>query len=303
LEARVETEVLAKPVFRVGADVLAWADVVERARATGDWEELEDQVRHGLAAEREASASEAEVEAAARAFRYARGLLAGDQLDAWLDAHGLTASSWHDYLARMVAREAAPEAVGGDENPGPYVWAEGICSGRLQRVAHDLAALVAVAPDAPLDLRDDAYRTFCAAAATDAAIDREIEANRLEWTRLRYDVVRFADEDSAAEAALCVRADGDTVADVALRVGVELESRHDWLDEVSPQLASRFLAADAGVLIGPVAVEADYVVCLLLEKTPPSVDDDDVRARAGGVVIARAVASRVNDRVIWLERF
>ena len=293
-------------MFRVGDVAYTWDDVVERARVCGIWSQLEDDVRGGLAALRELDArgespDEDDVEAAARSFRYARGLLAGDELDAWLDSRGLTTGGWEDHLRRSLARDLVPDADPAGEDPAAHVWAEGICSGTLERLAHDLATLVAVAPDAAADDRDDVYESFCRAAATDAAIAREIESNRLEWIRLRYDAVVLADEDSAAEAALCVRSDGDALSAVAERIGVDVEERLDWLDEVEPELASRFLAADAGALVGPVAVEDGFLIGHLLAKTSPTADDDDVRERAAEAVGLRAASRAVNDRVVWLE--
>jgi hypothetical protein len=308
----VDRRVGEKPLFKVGEVVYTWNDVVARARATGHWEALEDDVRAGLAAVRELDArgeapDEDDLEAAARAFRYGRGLLAGDELDAWLVSRGLTTRAWEAYLRRALALELSPEpegieSVAADE-VAAGVWAEGICSGVLEGLAADLATLVAVAPDAPADARDDEYDAFCAAAATDAAISREIESNRLEWVRVRYDAVLFPDEDSAAEAALCVRSDGDPLADVAARIGLEVEERLDWMDEVDAELASRFLAAEAGNLVGPAPVEGGFVIAELHEKTPPNGDDEDVRARAADAVSFRAASREVNERVTWLESF
>jgi hypothetical protein len=309
-DAVVDAAVGEKPLFKVGEAVYTWNDVVERARATGNWEALEDEVRAGLAALREFDArgealDDDDVEAAARAFRYARGLLAGDELDAWLESRGLTTHAWVAHLRRSLALDLSPEPEGvadvTAEEVAAGVWAEGICSGVLEGLASELATLVAVAPDAPADQRDDRYDAFCAAAATDAAIAREIESNRLEWVRVRYGAVAFPDEDSAAEAALCVRSDGDPLADVAARIGLDVEERLDWMDEVDAELASRFLAAEAGNLVGPAAAEDGFVLAELHEKTPPSGDDEDVRARAADAVSFRAASREVNERVTWLE--
>jgi hypothetical protein len=294
------TSVGQRPLFRVGDAVFTWADVVERARATGEWEELGHGVRMGLAAMREAPPSDEEVEEAARAFRYARGLLAGDELDVWLDSRGLTVAAWHDYLRRMLARQAVPDAEG-DDDPAAHVWAEGICSGALEAVAHELASLVAVAPNAPPDRRDDEYEAFWNAAATDAAIAREVESNRLEWVRVRYDAVVVPDEDAAAEIAMCVRSDGDPLAEVAERIGAGLDEREDWLDEVEPELASRFVASDSGSLVGPVRVESGFEIAQIHAKTPPAVDDEDVRERAAYAVAWRAVTRATDERVTWVE--
>jgi hypothetical protein len=293
-DTTVDRQVGEKPVFRVGDAEFTWNDVIAHSRETGDWATLESEVRAGLGALREAGdPSEDEVDAAARSFRYGRGLLAGDDLDAWLDSRGLSVESWHDYLRRSIARERAPEAEPGEDDPAPHVWAEGVCSGALENVARELAALAAVAPSA-LD-------EFRRAAATEAAIAREIESNRLDWVRVRYDAVLVPDADTAGEAALCVRSDGEPLATVAERIGAELFEIDAWLDELEPELAAKFLASDTGTLAGPVRVEDGYVLALLHEKTPPTAGDEEVQARAAETLAERAVTRAVDDRVTWLE--
>jgi len=297
----VDSRVGSRPLFSVGDAVYTWGDVVARARAAGELAAIEGEVRAGLAALRRTEPEQEDVEAVARAFRYERGLLAGDELDAWFESRGLTAAEWHEYLSRVLAREAVPDVDGSAEDPVPHVWAEGICSGVFEAIAHKLALLVAVAPDAPAERRDEEYEAFCRAAATDAAIEREIESNRLQWIRLRYDVVAFADEDTAGEAALCVRADGEPLADVAARIGADVEQRDDWLEDVEPELASRFFAAEERSLVGPVAADEGSLLAFVHAKTPPALEDEDVRARAAGALAQRAAERAVNERVTWLE--
>ena len=103
------------------------------------------------------------------------------------------------------------------------------------------------------------------------------------------------------EAALCVRADGDSLGEVAARVGLELEERDDWIDEVDPQLAPRFFAVDEGSLIGPLPAGDGFLLVQVRAKTAPSTDDEDVRARAADALAERAVGREVNERVVWLE--
>jgi len=73
------------------------------------------------------------------------------------------------------------------------------------------------------------------------------------------------------------------------------------MDEVVPELAARFLAAEAHDLVGPVPDGGGFVLAALRAKTPPRVDDDAVRTRAAEAVIERAAARKVDERVVWLE--
>lgn len=297
----VDSQIGGKQLFSVGDAVYTWNDVVERARATGVWEALEQDVRGGIAALQEASPDEEDVDAAARAFRYARGLLAGDELDAWLDARGLTRESWDDYLRRSLARESASAEPPASPVDAPAVWVEGMCSGTFDAIAHELASLAAVAPAVPPERLDAEFAAFCRAAATDAAIANEVESNRLHWIRVGYDAAVFADEDVASEVALCVRTDGEPLADVAARVGAELEEWTDWLDEVQPELASRFFAAEEGDLVGPLASGDGFLLAHVRTRTPPDAGDEDVRDRAAAAIAERAVTRCVTERVTWLE--
>ena len=276
----------------------------------GDWDALAADVRAGLAAFRVlthqgVTASEEEIENAGREFRYGRGLISGDQLVDWLEGRGLTTAEWRAYLERVIARDRAAEIKPADDLDEAEVeacmWVEGMCSGRLDRVANDLARRLAVAPSVPFEALDEAFATFCRAAESSDLVAREIDLNRLEWLRFTYETAEFENEDAAREASLCVRTDGDSMAVVADRANVALEERVDWLDEVEPELASRFLAARPGDLLGPVPTGDRFRLALLQDKIPPSEDDEAVRQRASHAVVERAVEREVNERVVWHE--
>ncbi len=292
-------------MFAIGDDVYGWDDVVRLAELRGEWSALAADVARGTAAAAELEArgepvDDEAIDAAAREFRYERDLLAADELDAWLERHDLTAADWHDYLRRSLARARFPEAAGGDSASEAVVWCEGICSGRLERLARELARLAAVSPGSPVEALDATFDDFSAAAVDDSAEAREVETNRLEWLRFAYEALVAEDEGAAHEAVLCVRADGDSLDAVADRAGLEVERDECWLDELDPALGTRFLAATPGELVGPVAVDGGFVVAHVIAKTSPSLDDEDVRARAREAAVGRAVSRLVADRVVWL---
>lgn len=293
-------------LFTVDGRAYGWDDVVALARLRGDWAALEADVRAGVAAlaaleARGEPIEEDEVETAARAFRYARDLLAADELTAWLERHRLSPDDWRAYLSRHVATERLAQATGDVDEPvaEATTWAEGVCSGRLEEAARELSRLVAVAPDTPLDGLDAAFADFCATVDEDA-VARELEANRLEWLRFGFEAVVTEDEGAALEAALCVRVDGEPVAGVAERARLTVDEDECWLDELHPALATRFLAATPGELVGPVPVDDHFVVAHVLAKTPPSLEDETVRARARRAALERAVSRLVAERVVWL---
>jgi hypothetical protein len=183
-----------------------------------------------------------------------------------------------------------------------HLWAEGICSGVLERTARDLARMAAVSPGVPLDRLDETFGAFCESVAAADRVDKEIDAHQLEWLRFGYEELGFADEDAALEAALCVRNDGDSLESVAGRAGAALERRREWLDDLPRELVQPLLASRPGTLIGPVRVGGRYRLALLHEKQPPERADEEVRARARAALVERAVAREASERVVWLER-
>jgi hypothetical protein len=295
------------PLFAVGSEVYGWDDVVRLARLRSEWASLACQAWTGMAALAELRARgdeipDEEVEAAARQFRSDRDLLAADELADWLDRHDVTSEDWHAYLLRALARERLPDLGQNvcDDEVQAGIWAEGICSGRLEQLAHELARLAAVSPGTLLEQLDASFDDFCTEALDERAAAREVETNRLEWLRFGYEELVAEDENAALEAALCVRADGESLAAIAERAGLTLLDHERWLDEIEPELGTRFLAATPGAIIGPVAVDGAFVVARVRSKTAPSLEDADVRARADEAVVARAVGRLVADRVVWL---
>ena len=76
-----------------------------------------------------------------------------------------------------------------------------------------------------------------------------------------------------------MRADGEPIADVARRAGVNVEEHVDWLEEVEPQLATRLLAAEKGDVVGPVTVHDRFVVAVVRTRTSPTPEDETVLER------------------------
>jgi hypothetical protein len=205
--------------FSVGETPYSWSDAAVAAVLRGEWASLEAQTRRGLAlvARAEATengASEEELEAAAEEFRYGRDLVTAEEMEDWLDRHGLTLEDWMDYIERATVRQSDPEE--GEEALAPFapsdeeiagcIWTEAICSGALAQLAQTLAGRAAVAQRAAAEvgmgeepgLEDieracrDCADAFSRTALPQATPERIAELLRLErlyetWSR------RFAD--------------------------------------------------------------------------------------------------------------
>ena len=143
--------------FSVGDAPYSWSDAAVAAVLRGEWASLEAQTRRGLAlvARAEAAengASDEELEAAAEEFRYGRDLVTAEEMEDWLDRHGLTLEDWMDYIERATVQQSDPQEgealtpfAPSDEEVAGCIWTEAICSGALTQFAQTLAGRAAVA--------------------------------------------------------------------------------------------------------------------------------------------------------------
>jgi hypothetical protein len=321
----VRERAAGRPVFTVDGETFSWADVVAATRVRGDWERLEQTTRDGLACSRRLAAEGEELdwqqvaEAEAR-FRYARNLLAGEEMEAWLGRWTLKASEWRAYVRRALLRErwvheldeTAARFSATAEEVGGALWAEAVCSGFLEDAARRLAgdlALAAEAGEAPAGDRHALFaRTKGAAqragadAATEDALEHEVAVCGLEWLRVEGQLLELPGEDLASEVALCIREDGRALAEVASECGVEPRPLRVYMEDVEGELSARLIAAREGELVGPLRRNERFVLLLVQRKVPPVAADPDVHRRAEERVVARAVERAIAANVTWHER-
>jgi hypothetical protein len=315
-----------RSLFTVEGRTYAWEDVLLGAELRGELGELERQTRQGLACVRRLAAEGAElqaetVRAAATVFRYERNLLAAEELEAWLDAHGLTAGDWNGYLRRLLLRERWAEELErieaefpvADEEVEAALTPEAVCTGFLRRAAEHLAEDAALAAaNAGVEASPD-RATLIAALAQQAEtararvpdraeLEREIGAHALDWVRIEAETLELADVEAAREAALCVRVDRRSLADVAEESGVPATELVLYLGDAEPELRTALVSASPGELIGPLERGDAHLLLQLRAKTEPSADDPELERRAAAVLAARAVERELRDRVVWHER-
>jgi len=306
-------EVLGRPVFAVGDQDYRWADVVAAARYWSRWTELERRTAEGLAALAglPEKIGRAELDEAKQAFRYARKLIAAEEMDAWLERWGLEARDWSGYLRRQIARE---QATGEPGRPVDEidVWAEAVCSGALAELARDLAGRVAAAeaggiepgPVEPGLARMEAeHVAFMTDALTPEAAAKALELRNADWVRVSYTALGFPEASMASEAALLVRKDGLSPAEVAARAGVPLEERDAFLEDVEPGLSESLLSSPIGEVVGPLPVANGFALLRVNGKVAPTLADPVIQERLREEVPRRALEREVRNRVQWHEHF
>jgi len=319
-----------RPVFAVDGEVFHWGDVVRHARSSGRWDELEALACQGLACEvhfetiEEEGAEEA-IEEAAAEFRYERELITAEEMEAWLDARGLTPEEWMGYIRRTVLRQLwaddlddiAAEHPVGDGQVEEALRIDLLCSGTQRILAEELAVEAAAAaargeaspagPPADREgrlaaLREQAGR-FRQDAMAPETLAREIASNQMEWMRVDCRAIAFAGEGPAREAALCLREDGLEIEEVAGEADVPIREVALYLDQLDPEQHSRFLGAAVDDVIGPMPVDDGFTVYQVVAKVMPSIEDPEIARRAEKGVLTRLLAAEVNRRVRWHADF
>jgi hypothetical protein len=331
-------EVAAPPqperiVFSVGATAYRRRHLLQAARAWGEWDSIVEEAREELACAARAAGGDASAAPAGAAWRRARGLLAADDLEAWLAERDVPVADWLAHVQNELLREASQDeleviveegAAPDDADLIPAVWARAVCSGAIAELAERLAEEAAAAasfehPDEPalddpsysdaeispasLARLRDAHERLAADAVTEQRVAHELETRRVAWASVDCLVLVHPDVDVLKEAALCVTQDGLDLAAVAGESGAELRRERLVLGELPAEVGAGLFNAEPGELLEPVAVDDTAWLVLVEAKTMPSAADPELRERAAELIAARERARAVDRWVRWHERF
>lgn len=257
--------------------------------------------------------------------------------DAWMDyvRWTLLRQKWSAEILQIL-KDFPPDPREVDR----FIQAEAVCSGDLQRLAGELAGRAAVHeretnpvdaaavreivrrfPGTRMDpgfgkipeeerqtrLRrlaalELSFRTFRERVVTAERIAAIVRSRRIDWTRLTFDSVSFADEQIAREVSLCVREDGRKLAEVAAAAGGELRHESRFVEEIDPVLRDVLFVARKGDVVGPVEAGSEFALYQIQEKLLPSEADADVLDRAEEVVLKLDLDREITDRVKWAHR-
>jgi hypothetical protein len=309
-----------RPIFSVGGGAYSRRDVVAAARLRGDWRDLEDRLRAGLACVKRARSTAfppIDLSTAAEEFRYARNLLTAEETEQWLERFGVTFDEWTAYLQRTQLRQEWATEIddtrrqyGVDEHEiAACIDAEAVCSGALARFAEILAGRVAVCarpdPHEPPDLHDLAaleatFQMRARSAITPSALQAQVEGHCLDWIRVCWRYVTFNAKETANEAALCLIHDGEPLDEVARRGRSPIRAEERLLETIDPPVRDLVLSAKPGDVVGPIAADGAFDIAIIDSRRAPTLEDADVRRRAEQGVVAGLVAERLKQ-VRWHE--
>lgn len=302
--------------FLAAGAARTWKHVAEDALRRGTWAPLARRTAAGRAAlDRARGAglglSPELVREAEAAWRYARRLVAAEDLEAWLAARAVTVAEWRRWVQRDLAVRTWPELAESAASSAGEIddanWVAGWCSGAFEQLARDLAGrvaarlhMVAGGVDLPLD---DAFDRFRMEAVTEEAIRSSISSNQLEWLAIEGEWLSFPDEDAASEALALIRDDGLTMEALSETAGAVSQRRRIMVEDVPATIRQRFLSARPGEHVGPIPANDGMAIVAVYAKHLPSPDDEAVRERATATIIARAVDRAIEEQVRWVEPF
>lgn len=328
---------MADAAVSIGDQDFERADLVVAGFLTGEWPSFERSVGRGLALERAGgpSVDAVAIREVAISFRRVRGLVAADQLDAWLAERHVSHDELTAYLRRQVLRErehvaaddpvstadvveilnveatlgglvgrcaatvvawaAAAGAAGPGPDPTDSDTADLVASSAAARVYDGLTGDNLARRLGRLERLRAGHGRFVAQVAGDRAIADCLARHRLDWMAVRCVEIVFADDGAAREGMLCIREDGLDPTEVASLAGAGLTERTVVLER-EPALIPFLESAQRGDVAGPLAGSRVLVV---VDRVPPSAEDPALRARARDELVAGALETLTAGKVRW----
>ena len=164
----------------------------------------------------------------------------------------------------------------------------------LQHLGRDLAWF-----DQSLRL-EAAYRIVCDRCRTDEKRAGALAARRLALTRVQVETIVLRSLEAAQEAILCAREDQLPLDELAQQCGVACQRSEWFLEDGPPDLQQTLLSASPGEILGPHALDGQFAVHRLAAKSPPDLNQPDVRTRIDRRLLETHFAELTGKRIRWV---
>jgi hypothetical protein len=267
---------------RCGLSYEDWTGYLERSLLRRAWAgEIEDIVsRHDVGDEELGRVLHAEAVCSGELRRLAETLADRAAVcERALSMGGVDVPVLDDLVVARTARECAATLGSCGSSPAPQWTSQAVELARMEAT----------------------FQACVRRAITPAAVQAQIGAHRLEWIRLRWLCVVLRDEAAAREAVLCLRHDGETLEDVAERVGVAARAEELLIERVDAAIRAAAVSARPDDLLGPWPAADGFRLAVVLAKAQPAESDAEVRRRAEEE-IARSLVAEAAASVVWHER-
>jgi hypothetical protein len=232
-----------------------------------------------------------------------------DQVNRALKVVGICSGHLSRFAVQLAGRAAVHarlQGEGRDESAASPTPAEA----ELPALAEDDAAceLLGLAPDVyrakreALGRLEQSFRCFTRQVVTPQAVRRQVVSHYADWVRVEYCRVGFPEEAMAQEAALCVRDDGEDLANVAARGRRPMVREVRYLEQIEKALHGPFLSAREGELLGPLPCQGEFCLFALSQKVPPHEENPDIHQRAAQGLLQGALEREIRQRVEWHQQ-
>ncbi len=267
-------------LFQAGGRTYTVADAVAWALARRDVDALLEETRDlSEAAEVvEEEPAEESVQKASERFRYEHDLISAGETEEWLVARGLTLTDFGTWLYQRLCLEAGPPLTRSragrpaSEGETPALLVHLWLSDAMEELSKQYARRIAAGGD-------QAYARLAAEAVTPESRSRKLAAMNMSLTRIEADTLELSSAAAARETILCVRNDGDALADVARDAGYRAQRIELWGDSTD------LLSAREGDVVGPIESDGRYKVYQVVRRQKPSLDDPLISRRIDDAII------------------
>ena len=309
----MEKSCLSRVLFSVSGRKWTWGQALACAEHSGELASDLEQLRSSQAAVAEAMARgiclpDHALQDAITEWRYDLNLISAQETEHWLSARDLNLADLGEHINRELWRGELPDCESDQPLSGPELaralWVQACLNNDLARLIRPLVQRVLCAElktpesdspeiqapifaDCAIEMPLEAAFEACVAEfANPDACTRALAVLRPNLLRVRYQAATFLNHDAAAEARLCVRDDGEDLADVAERVSARSEAGVIFPSDLDVASATRLLSAAPGECTLP---SENYTIFVVQGKIEPDLADEPVARRVRHHCLATAL--------------
>jgi hypothetical protein len=147
--------------------------------------------------------------------------------------------------------------------------------------------------------REAAFRTLSGRWLSEEARARALTSRRPGLTRVEIKTLIAPTQDAAREAVLCLRENESTIEDLAKACGSNCEHKRLFLEDFEAEIQQAFLCATPGEVLGLQESDSGFLVCRVVGKLEPRLDDEEVKTRIDQRLLESGFSELTHDRVQW----
>jgi hypothetical protein len=222
----------------------------------------------------------------------------------WLQTQGRLSPLVREALAAQLVQEEARQAGLSVTDEELQTAADGCRRRHGLHAAADTRAWLAARGLSADDFEAGLEHALLAAKLrqhlTAPEVDGHFAAHQADFERLRLALVLVPREDLARELATQVREEGRDLADVAREQGLQMERLETERKGLGGPLGSALGPAEAGRLVGPVAMPRGFALAVIEERHPAELDGA-TRQRIQGELFEGWLAARMREAALNLS--